>query len=330
MIKEVQYGVISDIHGSLENLERSLRAFKEKGIEKIILNGDLAEVGKSLDESQRNIAEVLERVGKSGLEAYVQPAGHDMMLAFESVMEKLGGECDNLINVNKPQKVEADGHDLVFLPGADFGPSTGSYKLGDDARMPSGNYLMSQEGITPFGKLEEYVVALKEGKQVKGINYTNINDLKRLVTNPDKTIVFCHVPRKFKGIENCVDVTKFGEVTEDFLDEENHLAKGTVIPLPHVERYKAAGVPVEVKTGNRGNEGLAKLYKELGIKKAISGHFHGTGHRATNANGEVVEEGKYTDELFWNSGCLSSGQTGILTVRGKEVSYENVELEDYK
>lgn len=44
-------------------------------------------------------------------------------------------------------------------------------------------------------------------------------------------------------------------------------------------------------------------------------------------NGDVINPGTYTDDLFWNSGCLDDGQCGILTVNeGGLVKYENIVL----
>jgi len=87
---------------------------------------------------------------------------------------------------------------------------------------------------------------------------------------------------------------------------------------------------VVLKKENRGNEDLKRLYEELGITKAVSGHFHESGHRANDLNGNRVGQGAFVNNLFWNSGYLDVGQTGILTVNDNaEVSYRNVNLKDY-
>ena len=72
---------------------------------------------------------------------------------------------------------------------------------------------------------------------------------------------------------------------------------------------------------------MKSIYEELGIRKAVSGHFHESGHRANDRNGNHVQEGTNVNELFWNSGYLDAGQTGILTIRGDEVSYQNIRLD---
>ena len=65
------------------------------------------------------------------------------------------------------------------------------------------------------------------------------------------------------------------------------------------------------------------------ITKAVSGHFHESGHRAHDGEVNKVQEGQLVDELYWNTGELDLGQTGILTVEGNKVSYQNVQLQDY-
>jgi hypothetical protein len=71
------------------------------------------------------------------------------------------------------------------------------------------------------------------------------------------------------------------------------------------------------------------LKEELGINKAVSGHFHESGHRANDTCGNHVSEGNLVTDLFWNSGHLDAGQTGILTVGDGKVSYRNIRLEEH-
>lgn len=94
------------------------------------------------------------------------------------------------------------------------------------------------------------------------------------------------------------------------------------------KKFIEARAPITIKKENSGNEALRDLYEELGIKKAVSGHFHESGHRACDKNGNHVPENTLVEELFWNSGHLDVGQTGILTVNDNKVSYRNLILEN--
>jgi len=166
----------------------------------------------------------------------------------------------------------------------------------------------------------------RQGIKCNVFQYANMNNIKELVTEPEKTIVVSHVPRKFNNLKNAVDMAEFGQSIIDFELNENKIEKGSVFPLQSAEQLKKLGYPVEIKQENRGNEDLKNLYEELGITKSVSGHFHESGHRANDSYGNHVQEGIFTDNLFWNSGCLSFGQTGILTIKDNKISYRNIIL----
>jgi hypothetical protein len=242
-------------------------------------------------------------------------------------MDHLSKKYSNLIDTAKNQKVEQNGHHLVFLPGSDF-LCGGEYQIGNNSNLPSGRYLKTEKGLVEFDDLGQYLRALQNGTAYGAIQYSNMQDLKKLVTAPEKTIVVCHVPRKFNGLENCVDMAEFGEVTKDFILQGELVEKGSVYPLQIASQIAKHGYPVEIKKENRGNADLAKLYDEIGIEKAVSGHFHESSHRANDRKGNPVREGKFVNELFWNSGFLDAGCTGILTVDGEKVRYQNVKLQE--
>ena len=94
-------------------------------------------------------------------------------------------------------------------------------------------------------------------------------------------------------------------------------------------RLIAASNGLTLKEENRGNKDLANLYEELGITKAVSGHFHESGHRAHDGKVNPIQQGTLVKELYWNSGQLDLGQTGILTISDGKVAYQNVMLQDF-
>lgn len=77
------------------------------------------------------------------------------------------------------------------------------------------------------------------------------------------------------------------------------------------------------KRANRGNHDLTTLYKELGIKKGISGHFHESAHRACDWQGRTVQEGTFANELFWNASYCDGSKAGLLVVENGKVAYHN-------
>ncbi len=300
---ETRYGIISDTHQDPRVIPLAIEVLKREGAQKLIANGD---VGSNQD----HIAFTFDMLGKSGLESFVQPGSHETLQDFESATGHFCEEYPNLINPFENPKVEIPDHHLVFLPGSDF--------------LCGGQYQLAQANGTKSGihKTNEGFVSL-----------TNMNDLRKLVTHPDKTIVVSHIPRKFDDLEHGVDVAYFAENTA-----------GGVMPGVVIEaqiRQQLGDVPYEtikqvaaqngltLKYENRGNEELRKLQKELGLTKGITGHFHEAVGRAHDSQCSPVQEGEFSDELFWNASHLDELKAGILTVKDGQVAYRNVDLRDY-
>ena len=314
-----KYGVISDLHEDPKIIAPALEILKKEGVKKLLINGDIGH-------NQDSAAAIIDYIGRSGLESYVQPGSHESIDEFSPVIEYLSNKYSNLIDLTKPEnkKLEEKDHHLVFLPGSDF-LCGGEYQIGN--KLPTGTYYLHNNEIMDLN-FEQYFQLKSNGIDINKIESFNMNDLKQQVTHPEKTIVVCHVPRKFDNLETCVDVAKFGEVTKSFQIGDNKFPKGSVFPLPTaknlLENWENA--PIEIKHENRGNEDLKNLYEELGITKAITGHFHESSHRANDSNSNHVPENTPTNDLFWNSGHLDRGYTGILTVDGENVSYQNIRL----
>lgn len=270
----------------------------------------------------------LDAIGRSGLESFVQPGSHESLLSYVPVVDYFSERYSNIIDVFKRQKAEMNGHDLVFLPGSDF-ICGGEFQIGNDFQLPSGRYIQTQEGLVKFESLDQYVDALQRRIVQEAFQYVNIQDLKKFISNPEKTIVVCHVPRKFYNLETCVDVAEFGEASEDFMFGNDKVKKGSIYPIQVAPNMVQEGYPVMLKKENRGNGDLKNIYEELGIRKSINGHFHESSHRANDSNSHHVNEGELVDEMYWNSGCLDMGFAGILIVKGERVKYQNVRLRDY-
>ena len=342
MEKETKYGVLSDIHENPKILPYALDALKKEGAEKLIVNGDIGTIADNLEDSQRFTAYILDNIAKTGIESYIQPGSHETIGAFESVLDYFKEKNKNIIDVKENPKIDSNNHSLIFLPGSDWNVSGGEYTLTDN-NIETGFYHIPQ----------------KQGPDQYRY-YKNMNDLEKQLTEPEKTIAVSHIPRKFNNIENCVDVAEFGEIQKDFFadivnyeDGEQQIRvyekngengtilkpkpvkefirnqsfeKGGIFPSEIAKYFQSFGAPIEIKKENRGNESLKNLYEKSGITKAVSGHFHESGHRANDSKGNHVEPGKYTNELFWNSGYLDVGQTGILKVKDNKVSYDNIQL----
>ena len=341
----MRYGIISDIHTDPRMVAPMIGILKSEGADKLVLNGDIQETQDTLKDTQDYLAVVLTAVGKSGLEAYVQPGSHEIFPGFWPVVEYFADRFDNILSISRAVRVEQGGHHAVFLPGSDA--CKGEFVIGVD--LPTGRYLRTSEGVMPLADAKE----ANAGRVLGFLSYQNIGDLKGCVKDPGKTVVFCHVPRKFSNLEEAVDMAELGIATDSFVvsitrykDGEVQIGSilrpkavestrsirvnaGSLLMKDAAEDFAKAGCPVELRRENRGSDILKEVYLELGITKAVSGHFHESGHRANDCGGAHVMEGELVGELFWNSGCLSNGQAGILTVEGGKVSYRNIRLRDY-
>ena len=157
------------------------------------------------------------------------------------------------------------------------------------------------------------------------LNTTNFN---KVISEPEKTIVFSHIPRKFDNIDEAVDMAYFGESSNGSIMPgivlENHIKK----EFGNISSDKIKSIAKDygfiLKKENRGNEELKELYNNLGISKSINGHFHESSHRANDLNGNHIEQEKYVPDLFWNASYLDMGRVGILTVKDNKVKYRNI------
>lgn len=294
-MSSTRYGVISDTHQHTSFLPLALDRLKIAGVEKLLVNGDIGT-------GEQHIAFTLDCIGKTGLESYVQPGSHERLNEYEPLIAHYAKKYSNIIDVFSQRKVEARGHHLVFMPGSDF-CCGGQYCLDRVDDVPSGFYKNKQGPL----------------------RLININDLQFLVSDPEKTIVVCHVPRKFNSLDYGVDMAEFGEAVLDFYLEGNIVPRGSVFPIDTARHLAATTLfPVMLKKENRGNKDLLELYEKIGIQKAVSGHFHESVHRACDSKGKLVEEGKLTQELFWMASYLDGMKAGILTVDDTKVSYNNI------
>lgn len=356
--------MISDIHEDPNIIVPAIETLKNQGVEKLIVNGDIGGNYGSLEKSQQYTAFILDKIGRSGLEAFVQPGSHETLLGFGPVLDHFVDKYPNIVDATKNRKVEQGDHDLVFLPGSDF-LCGGEYSISmGKSKIPTGEYFVDEHGkLLPLSTPREELQRLSDlGKLTGRVHHSNMNDLIEQVTNPDKTVVVCHVPRKFDNVETGVDMAEFGLSTKTFdiwhveyddgrraqmvtydLDgdkiqrlfgeahvkkilDRNHVDEGSVFPLKSAMGVIRSGAPVEIRKENRGNEDLRDLYAKLGVRKAVSAHFHESSHRAHDSNAVIVPENTFVEELFWNSGHGDRKQFGILNVDGERVSYENVNL----
>ena len=305
-INRKKYGVISDIHLNPSMMTPIVNRLKSEGVDALVLNGDIGNDLESIDNT-------LDKATSLGVETYVQPGSHERLEDYFPVLEKFLNKKSNLVNVLKDSKIEFSDHHLVFLPGSD-------YRSGGEFALES--FDGSNGGLCKTPKGDIYI--------------TNINSLDSMVTDPEKTIVFCHVPRKFYNPKICVDHAHFGQlkngdiypkpIVEEIVKNKfgKHMAEDRI--EEHMGAFARDFFGISLKRENRGNTDLKLAYERNGITKAISGHFHESSHRANDSKSRYVSEDFFTDDLFYNSGAADDGLAGIVNVVGNKIAYKNIVL----
>ena len=309
-------GFVGDIHRNTCNLEKAIFVLKERGIKKAIANGDIGE-------NEKDIAQALEIMGKSGIEFIIQPGSHEKIKDYEYTINELQLKYSNLIDALSNRITKNQDYHFVFLPGSDFCYG-GQYKLTEN--IEEGHYLQTEQGLQ---KLSGYSLLEALGTASEGISYLiDMNSIKKTIEEPEKTILICHVPPKFSNL-NCIDMAHYGEIMQPFrLKDVSTYGKGGILPYLHAKILVNAGAPVLIKKENRGNVTLRKIADELGIKKGVFNHFHESSHRANDLQGNKMQMGQFNEEMFWMSGYMAYGHFGILHIDKQKIAYENLSVRE--
>lgn len=309
MVKK--YGIISDLHKVDPGyVALGIEILKKQEINGLILNGDI--IGDQFLElnNQDYLAILLDYIGRSCLETYILPGSHETVAEVEPVVKYFQEKFSNLIYVIEEPIIDKGEHQLIFLPGSDWRPGDAlenGYCL-EDSKYKTGIYK------TQNGNLMRII---------------NIKDLKKYVKDPSKTILFSHIPKNFSKSSIAVDMAEFGEVEQDFYLNKQRIEKGSIFSGPIAYQLANVGFPIKLKRENRGNKSLAKIIEETGIKKHITGHFHESVHRAHTLKEELVEEGQWTEELFFMASYMDAFKVGLLEVDGEKVKYYRVNLKEF-
>lgn len=202
-------------------------------------------------------------------------------------------------------KIDKGDHHLVFLQGSDW-------RAGN-----AGVHGYSLENENESG------IYQNRGAYLRVIN---MNDLKKLLSEPDKTLVFSHIPRKFDSIDVCVDMAEFWEAQRQFQLGARICEIGSVFPGPVGYGLLRQGAPIKLKKENRGNAALKCIFEDLGVTKNITGHFHESAGKANDLNGNAVQEGLFVQNLFYNASCMDRLMIGMVSVSDEKAAYENLNL----
>jgi len=301
------YGVLSDLHSAdYRIIIPSLQIMKENECDAVVLNGDMS--GEMTGKTPLDcLGLAIKAAGELGLEVYALPGSHEQPELFGSLMDYCKEKQPHVIDASKNPKIEMPDHHIIFLPGSNSQPASmrSFYWLQDN--YESGDYTDKSGNIAVM---------------------TNIADLERLVTEPEKTVLFSHVPRRFvaKNGNGCVDRADFYVAARTFGLGNDVVEEGTRIQKAVGDRLARDGAPVAFRSENVGSERLRELCLKLGLNKSVTGHLHESAGKAHDSRCRPVEEGVFVDELFYNASCLDKLMAGMVTVDGPKIAYERIDL----
>lgn len=117
------FGVISDIHGADTRAKKYAELLKERGVEGIIIPGDLNlndALREGNGEEEHDVVEiidVLESVAEVGLPVFVIPGNHETREGYADALKAITDRFDNVFDMTRYRVYDGDDVDFVSLPG---------------------------------------------------------------------------------------------------------------------------------------------------------------------------------------------------------------------
>ncbi len=147
------YGVISDAHGEVSKAKFFAEEFKKRGVDGIILTGDLPSNEelrygrRDSKDDKTEIKEVLEAVAQTSLPIFVIPGNHEQKPDYQNALAEVTAEYGNVIDMTKFRIFDGDDVDFVSLPGYQ------TFKIPGRQFIPDNGYWVKPEFIQATGKL---------------------------------------------------------------------------------------------------------------------------------------------------------------------------------
>ena len=164
-------GVISDIHGDLDNVKFFVDQFNEEKVDMILVLGDINDMNNDVDDYQE-IYDILEYVAQNFIfDIYVIPGNHESTEDYYNVMDSHVRRYEGFHDLSD-WKIAEDDLTIVPVPG-----------YHDEDYMNSDGFLFFTEDLM---------------------------DLETRIQNMSNILIMSHTPPKGKT-QQSIDVTFFGE-----------------------------------------------------------------------------------------------------------------------
>ncbi|MBI4163462.1 MAG: hypothetical protein HY512_01250 [Candidatus Aenigmarchaeota archaeon] len=295
-MSEIKIGVVTDSHmGGFDS--RIAEALKREELDGIEYLGDApsnmhAPPQKHFDD----ITATLKIYDKVGVPVSWIPGNYEDFVAYHAAFSQLEDKLDNVVDATRQGKytLKLNGIevDLVWVPGSTEDVSRGFHVRND------------------LGPTADY----SKGKS--HIHVYNPNDLRELVTRPDRTILLCHNPPQMSA-DNTFDVAlraiyRGNKIIGPIVGELVKAYRGEITPTGKVKELFDGRA--QLVREHAGNPVLSGLVDELGIQKVLAGDIHDAVY-TTDRQGRSIPPGTFSRELFGNPGPAKDGRYGVLVYR---------------
>ncbi|MDO8655822.1 MAG: metallophosphoesterase, partial [Nanoarchaeota archaeon] len=186
------FGVISDAHGEAAKAKYFADIFKERGVDGIILTGDLPKneelrTGKTdTIDDKTEIVHVLEAVAQTGLPILVIPGNHERKSDYTTALVEVTAKYPTIIDMTQYRVFDGDDLDFVSLPGYQ------TYRAAGRQFIPDDGFYADAAFINATGKLarglDDAIVLIAHGAGKTGarVGPATLHDGKD-VGNPETT-----------------------------------------------------------------------------------------------------------------------------------------------
>ena len=318
----IKLGVIGCVHGKITPLRKIIKKFAKEKIDAIVLTGDI----NSPNKPRQSIVKIIRILLQLKKPIFVIPGSHEPVKAYKEALRRFRGNklvFDCTLKRNRTRKINS--YELVFLPGSDWSAPGAGFRL-----------LTNRRALSKFEKRRKQLLEFFFGP----MKFFFINSLKKFVKCPERTILISHIPPRFYK-KTAIDVAKFGKPLRTFKIKFKHTkrkffkekigvqiieAKHAVYSTDVARWLQKLGYPIKIVKENVGNKELRKWIKKLRIDKMVCSHIHEAGQRGCDLKGNLIEQERWSKELFYNPGSAGEGKAGIYIIEEDKAKYKNIKI----
>lgn len=110
----VTFGVLSDIHGNAKNVAYFVDVFRQRGIDAILVPGDLVDHFRNNIPDARELEEVLSVLSRAEIPVYIIPGNHEQQSIYYGVLEKTS---PRFIDMSRQRYADIGDIRILSLPG---------------------------------------------------------------------------------------------------------------------------------------------------------------------------------------------------------------------